>query len=125
MNSSSTKGRKSTEWLYGGVSSIFDSFPGTYITHGQGGRCWDQKNKEYIDFISGYGSLILGHCNPEVNHAVVKQLESGMMFPSNSSLHRQLVLALKQIFPYADRSLFLKTGSEAVSAAIRLVRIYW
>lgn len=110
--------------LYGGVPSIFDSRSETYITHGRGGRCWDQKEKEYIDFTSGYGSLSLGHCNPEVNHAVIKQLERGMMFPSNSLLHAKLGLTLKNIFPYADRSLFLKTGSEAVSAAIRLARAF-
>ena len=113
-----------SEFLYGGVSSVFGSLPGTYITHGLGGRCWDQKKKEYIDFISGYGSLSLGHCNPEVNRAVTEQLERGMMFPSNSPLHSKLVLTLKQIFPYADHSLFLKTGSEAVSAAIRLARAF-
>lgn len=124
MNNSQSQRRKPSEWLYGGVSSAFGSLPGTYIARGRGGRCWDQKGKEYIDFISGYGSLSLGHCNLEVDKAVVKQLGRGMMFPSNSPLHSELVLALKDIFPYADRSLFLKTGSEAVSAAIRLARAF-
>ena len=111
-------------WLQGGVSSIFDSSSGNYIARGLGGKCRDRKGKEYIDFVCGYGSLVLGHCNLEVNRAVMKQMNLGMMFPTNSPLHNQLSSELKNIFPYADRSLFLKTGSEAVSAAIRLARAF-
>lgn len=109
--------------LPGGVPSALPS-PGSYIVRGLGGRCWDQNGKVFIDFVCGYGPLVLGHCNAEVNQAVIEQMERGMMFPSNSPLHDELTSVLKRIFPYTDRSLFLKSGSEAVSAAIRLARAF-
>jgi len=107
--------------LPGGVPPLL---PDGYLSRGLGGRCWDQNGKVYIDFVSGYGPLILGHCNREVNQAVIQQINRGVMFPSYSPLYDELSSVLKRIFPYADRSLLMKTGSEAVSAAIRLARAY-
>ena len=110
--------------LPGGVPSALSSEGARYIANGQGGRCWDQFGKAYIDFICGHGPVILGHAHTEVNAAVVKQLANGILFPSNSPLYDELSAKLKQLFPYSDETLFFKTGSEAVAAAIRLARAF-
>ena len=111
----------SSRYLPGGLKPLPH---GTYITRGLGGRCWDQNNKVYVDFVSACGPLVLGHCNPEVNQAVIEQMERGMLFPSNTPMRDELVSVLKRIFPYAAQIHFMKTGSEAVAAAIRLARAY-
>ena len=98
--------------------------PDHYIARGLGGRCWDQNDKAYIDFICACGPLVLGHCNAEVNQAVIEQIQRGMIFPSNTPQRDELASVLKRIFPYAERSLFMKTGSEAVAAAMRLARAF-
>lgn len=122
MSNKKTSAEHNTPRLMpGGVPSML---PDSYMISGLKGRSWDQNGKEFIDFVSGFGSLVLGHCNAEVNQAVVEQLDRGIMFPSYSPLYEELQSVLKRIFPYADRSLFLKTGSEAVSAAIRLARAF-
>ncbi len=121
MNEETSRDIKSTPLMPGGVPSIL---PDDYITRGLGGRCWDQNGKVYTDFICGYGPLILGHCNEEVNQAVIKQMEQGMVFPAYNPLYNELSSVLQRLFPYADRCLFMKTGSEAVSAAVRLARAF-
>ena len=108
----------------GGVPSMLSSQPGKYIVMGKGGRCWDQFDNEYLDFVCGFGSLLLGHCNEKVNRTVVDQLKHGMMFLSHSLLHERLTEKLKSLFPYTDECIFMKTGSEAVSAALRLARAF-
>ncbi|MSP12236.1 MAG: aminotransferase class III-fold pyridoxal phosphate-dependent enzyme [Chloroflexi bacterium] len=110
--------------LPGGVLSALQGLPGRFIVRGHGGRCWDQFDQTYIDYICGYGPIIIGHCNAEVNQAVIQQLELGIIFPSYTTLHYQLNATLKRIFPYTDCCLFMKTGSEAISAAIRLARAF-
>jgi glutamate-1-semialdehyde aminotransferase len=114
----------SPRMLPGGVPSALSFAQAPYITLGRGGRCWDQSGKVYIDFICGYGPVILGHGQTDVNAAVIEQLERGILFPANSPLHDELNAKLKQLFPYSDEALFFKTGSEAVAAAIRLARAF-
>lgn len=111
-------------FLPGGVISALHPLPDHYIAYGKGGLCWDQYGNRYVDFINGYGPLILGHSNDEVNQAVFEQMKCGTLFPSHSPLYDELLSVLRRHFPYIDRCLFLKTGSEAVSAAIRLARTY-
>jgi glutamate-1-semialdehyde aminotransferase len=114
----------SPRMLPGGVPPALPSTEARYLSSGKGGRCWDQFGKTYIDFICGYGPVILGHAHTEVNAAVIKQLAKGILFSSNSPLHDELSWKLKELFPHSDETLFFKTGSEAVTAAIRLVRAF-
>jgi glutamate-1-semialdehyde 2,1-aminomutase len=93
------------------------------LVSGHGGRCRDQTGKEYIDFICGYGPVVLGHANAEVTRAVVEQLEKGTLLPGESPPHGLIRSRLGRIFSGQD-SLLFKTGSEAVAAAIRLARAF-
>ena len=47
-------------------------FP-VYIDRARGSRKWDVDGHELIDYWSGHGSLLLGHCPPEVVQAVQEQ----------------------------------------------------
>ena len=114
----------SPHMLPGGVPSALSFAEPACIMRGRGGHCWDQMGQQYIDFICGYGPVILGHSHDEVNAAVIQQLEHGILFPSKSPMHDELNERLKQFFPYSSETLFLKTGSEAVATAIRLARAF-
>jgi glutamate-1-semialdehyde 2,1-aminomutase len=92
------------------------------IEEGRGGRCWDHSGRDYIDFVCGYGPIILGHADPSVNRAVADRLARGLLFPSRSSMLDSLLADLQQIYPSVEDAVLLKTGSEAVAAAIRLAR---
>jgi glutamate-1-semialdehyde aminotransferase len=111
--------------LPGGVPSVMRSAAAdTCLVGGAGSICWDTNNKKYIDWVCGYGTLILGHSNFEVNRGVIRQLKKGMIFLSKHPLRDQLNAEIKDIFQTSENNLLLKTGSEAVSAAIRLARAF-
>lgn len=112
------------EILPGGVLSVLNHIPDVHIVKASGCICCDSRGSEYIDFICGYGPLILGHSDPNINTAVSKQLQQGMLFPSNHPLYRKLKNVLGELFERADDAIFLKTGSEAVHAAVRLARTH-
>lgn len=89
---------------------------------GWGCWLWDHDGKKYLDFVTGLGTNIIGYANAQVNAAVAEQLNYGACL--SLSTHHELEAAemLKSLFPFVDAVKFLKTGSEACSAAIRIAR---
>jgi len=47
-----------------GLVKVFEKAEGSYI--------WDSDGKKYIDFLSGYGSVSLGHNHPQIIEAINK-----------------------------------------------------
>ena len=45
------------------------------LVKGKGTRVWDEKGKEYLDFVGGLAVNALGHCYPPVIEAVCRQME--------------------------------------------------
>jgi len=92
-----------------------ESAKGSYI------KAVDGKN--YLDFTSGIGVCNLGHCHPEVEDAVLKQMKKywhvSNLFPQ--SIQEQ---AAKQLAVASglDLVFFANSGAEANEAAIKLAR---
>jgi len=94
------------------------------LVAGRGARVWDTTGQEYIDWICGYGPVVIGHGDPRIATAVYQQMLAGTLLPGGSDLEDALGERLLTYHPSADSYLFLKTGSEAVAAAIRLARAH-
>lgn len=96
-----------------------------YVSHAKGAFVWDADKNKYLDFILGYGPVILGHADQRVNESVFKQLSRGVcMSPMWTSLQYELTELLVHIIPGAEQVYLMRTGSDATSAAVRLARIY-
>ncbi len=101
--------------------------PGKYpifMNRGKGSHVWDVDGNEYIDWIVSFGPMVLGHCNPQVDDAVRKNLEQGFCFTMVHPVQNELAKELIQIIPCAEMVKFLTGGSDATSAAIRIARVY-
>ena len=48
------------------------------IVKGKDNLVWDDEGKEYIDCVTGIGSMNIGHCNPKVIEAVHAQMQQLM-----------------------------------------------
>ena len=83
---------------------------------------WDVDGHEYIDFLMAYGAFLLGYADEEVDRAGFEQASRGGLLSLNHPLHVSFVEALLERFPAADMGVFLKTGSEATTAALRIAR---
>lgn len=98
---------------------------GVYPTHlerGEGCFVWDPAGKKYFDFIGGLGSCILGYANPAVIAETVKGLQRGGTLSLGSTLEVEVAELVKGLIPFIDHVRFLKTGTEACAAAIRIAR---
>lgn len=96
-----------------------------FLESGQGSRLTDVDGNEYIDFLCGYGPIILGYREKEVDEAVIRQItDKGFCFTLTQRYQNQLAKKLSEIVPCSEMSIFLKTGSDATTASIRIARAY-
>src|SRR6476619_1563106 len=73
-----------------GVPSSFqawDPYP-VYLREGKGSRVWDVDGNEYLDFHNGFGSMLVGHANPQITAAVRERAGQGTHFaaPTEGSI---------------------------------------
>lgn len=94
----------------------------THVRRGQGCYLWDHEGRKYLDFICGLGTNILGYGNATVNQAIADQLAHGYSHSLATHLELETAEKVKELFPFVEAVKFLKSGSEACSAAIRIAR---
>ena len=95
-----------------------------YISRGHGSRAWDVDGNEYVDYWSGHGALLLGHCHPAIMAAVSAQLQKGTHYGGSTELEVRWGELVQQIVPSAERVKFFSSGTEATMMAMRLARAY-
>jgi len=113
-------GSKRSEALYGDA----DSTGPTHYTQAIGCRVTDPDGSEYIDCSMALGAVALGYAEPNVTRAVVDAIAAGNVSGLSSVLEVDVAERLCGVIPCADKVQFLKTGAEAMAAAVRLARTY-
>ncbi len=86
-----------------------------------GSRLWDVDGNEYVDLTNGFGAIMFGHNPAFVRDALQAQLDAGIEIGPQSPLAGE-VAARVSAMVQMDRVGFCNTGSEAVTAAIRIAR---
>ncbi len=116
-------------YLVGGVNSpvrAFRSIGGTplQLVEGTGAEVVDAAGRRYVDVISGWGALILGHRHPAVARALTRALKSdwllGLTHPAEAELARRIISAV----PSAERVRLTVSGTEACMTAVKLARAH-
>ena len=110
-----TNSRRSSQYVRGVFPSHINSGYGPYLIDAFGNR--------YIDFVSGLGSIILGYRPAQVVDAVCTQISRGVSHSLPTTLEVEVAEQLSSLIPAAQKIRFLKTGSEATSAALRIARL--
>lgn len=87
----------------------------------EGAKLWDVDGNEYVDVTLGFGLGFLGHRPPFVVEAIEQQLAQGMEIGPSSPLAGEVAAMMTEVSGL-ERVTFCNTGSEAVTAAIRIAR---
>ncbi|MBU1666805.1 glutamate-1-semialdehyde 2,1-aminomutase [bacterium] len=121
--------KEAYEVIPGGVDSpvrAFSSVGGVpvFIEHGEGGHLVDIDGNRYIDFVQSWGPLILGHCDKDVEKAVVNAVSKGLSFGAPTLTETDLATEIVDMFKSIEKVRFVSSGTEAVMSAIRLARGY-
>ena len=114
--------------LVGGVASAlhkaeWEEYP-IFIERARGSRIYDVDGNEYIDYMGGYGPMILGYCPAAVDQAVIEQIGRGTQFAAPFAQLNRLSSKLTQIIPCAELVSYACTGTEANMLNFRLARAF-
>jgi acetylornithine/succinyldiaminopimelate/putrescine aminotransferase len=95
------------------------------IVRGKGMKVWDDRGKEYLDFVAGIAVTSLGHCHPVVVNALTRQAKTLIQMSNMYYTVPQLQLAdLLVKTSCLDRVFICNSGAEANEGAIKLARRY-
>lgn len=110
-----------------GIRRPYNFIPGEYpifIDHGYEGHIVDVDGNDYIDMLCGYGPIILGYNEKEINNAVIEQMDKGFCFALVQPIQNELEKRLIDLIPSAEMVILVKTGSDATGVAVRIARGY-
>ena len=102
----------------------FKRMPVTLV-RGQGARVWDERGKEYLDFVSGWAVNSLGHCHPATVGAITEQAKT--LIQTSNQFYTVPQIKLAQLLvenSCLDRAFFCNSGVEAVEGSVKLARRY-
>lgn len=113
----------------GGVNSPVRAFRSVgmdpiFIKRAEGAYLYDADGNKYIDHISSWGPMILGHGHPEVVEAVAKALKDGASFGAPTEAEVRLAEMVVEAVASVEEVRMVSSGTEAVMSAIRLARAY-
>jgi len=100
---------------------VEDVFP-VYVKSANGSHFVDVDNNNFIDYLMGLGPVTLGYNYKKVNSAITKQLKNGILFSLPHPLEIDLSELLCKTVPHTEMVKFAKTGSDAVTGAVRAAR---
>jgi glutamate-1-semialdehyde 2,1-aminomutase len=95
-----------------------------FFTRAEGSRVWDADGNEYIDYMCGFGSQILGYGNAEVDRDALARIGDGDLLPCPPPEMVELAEVLAGEIKGMDWSVFAKNGTDATTLAISLARVH-
>ena len=98
------------------------AFP-AFLERGEGCRVVDSDGNHLVDWVMGLAAVTLGYRHPAVDEAIQRQLRDGILFSLPHRLEADVAERLVEIIPCAQQVRFVKTGSEACVAAVRIARM--
>ena len=93
------------------------------FVRGSGATLWDERGREYLDFLAGISVLNVGHCHPRVVQAVREQAARlthvTNLYYTEPALRLSAALARSSL---GGKVFLCNSGAEANEAAIKLAR---
>ena len=104
--------------------SLINGLSPTHIKEGFGAFLIDEDDNKWLDFMGGLGTCLFGAANHKISMKAFAAISKGPCY-SVASVHEvHAAEKLKELFFWVDRWKFLKTGSEACAASVKIARNY-
>jgi glutamate-1-semialdehyde 2,1-aminomutase len=113
-------GSKRVDAMYG--ESDIDA--PTHFVRASGCHVQTADGETLVDCTMALGSVALGYAEPQVTRAVIEAIAAGTVSGLSPVLEVEVAERLRGVIPCAERVQFLKSGADAMSAAVRIARTY-
>jgi len=129
MEKSKSLFERAVKVMPGGVNSPVRAFKAVggeplFIDRADGAKIYDVDGNEYIDYVSSWGPMILGHNNKRVREAVAAAAQRGLSFGAPTEAEVKLAEKITSYLPGIEMIRMVNSGTEAVMSALRLARAY-
>ncbi len=125
MNDMEELHRRALAVMPGGVSSnvraLEQDFP-LFLNRAAGAHVWDETGRRYIDYVCGYGAIVLGYAPPGLNEAMGAALASGIQHAAASRAEVDAAEAFRDCVPSVESCRFHGSATEALQSAFRIAR---
>ena len=102
------------------VETFIKGVTPTHVTHGEGPYLYGIDKKKYIDFCCANGTQIFGYGHPAITQSIHNQLARGFLYSLGSTTEVEAAELVKNYVPFVKKVRFLKNGSDACEAAVRI-----
>ncbi|MFT4042796.1 MAG: glutamate-1-semialdehyde 2,1-aminomutase [Gordonia sp. (in: high G+C Gram-positive bacteria)] len=121
--------RRARQAIPGGVNSPVRAFSAVggdprFIASAAGCHLTDVDGNTYVDLVSSWGPMILGHAHPAVVDAVRRAATGGLSFGAPTEAEIELAEEIIDRIDPVHRVRLVNSGTEATMSAIRLARGY-
>ena len=121
--------QRAQQYIPGGVNSPVRAFKnvGTHpvvVKNAKGSKITDIDGNTYIDFVSSWGPLILGHANDAILEAITKAAACGTSFGAPTVIETEMAKLITEMMPSVEKVRMVNSGTEATMSALRLARGY-
>jgi glutamate-1-semialdehyde 2,1-aminomutase len=113
-------GSKRADALYGADAPVGP----THYTHARGCTIFTAGGGELLDCTMALGAVAIGYVDDMVTRSVIEAASTGNVGGLSPVLEVMVAERLSEVIPCAEQVRFLKTGAEAVAAAVRIARTY-
>jgi glutamate-1-semialdehyde 2,1-aminomutase len=111
--------------MYGhlNTSRFTEDYP-QFLARGEGARIWDVDGREFIDLMSTFGPILLGHAHPEVDAAAAATSARGDVLNGPGAEMVELAELLVGEVEHADWAMFAKNGSDVTNLSVVVARAH-
>ena len=129
MGKSASLYERALKVMPGGVNSPVRAFKAVgggplFIDRADGAYIYDADGKGYIDYVSSWGPMILGHNNAAIREAVISAAHNGLSYGAPTEAEVRLAEKIISVAPGVESVRMVNSGTEAVMSALRLARAY-
>ena len=129
MNTTKEQIARARNVIPGGVSSPLRACRNVQTeplvtVRGMGECIQTSDGSQYVDFMYGFGPMVLGHSPAPVIKAIQEQAEHGMLYGTMCLPEIELAEAIVKTADFLQQVRFVCSGTEAVMSAVRLARAY-
>jgi len=122
--SGASTGSKRVDTLYGRTDGNAPATPPTHFVRAVGCHVQTTEGQMLVDCTMALGSVALGYAEPQLTRMVIEAIANGSVSGLSPALEVEVAERFCGVVPCSERVQFLKTGAEAVSAAVRIARAY-
>ena len=102
----------------------YEELPPIVIDHGKGVNLYDIEGNKYVDVVSSWWCNLLGHCNPRINNAIKKQVDTLEHVIFANFTHKTAITLCEKLSKVLPEGLckfnFTDNGSSAIEAAMKV-----